>query len=35
VTWPRGQPVRLRMLSARPDRIDDPFGQLDFVDWVE
>lgn len=35
LTWLRGQPVRLRMLSARPDRLDDPLERLDFVDWVE
>lgn len=35
VTWPRGQALRLRMLVARPDRLDDPFGLLEYVDWVE
>ncbi|TWI03680.1 uncharacterized protein DUF3293 [Luteimonas cucumeris] len=35
LVWQRSQPVRLRMMSARPDHLDDPFGQLTFVDWVE
>lgn len=35
LTWQRGQAVRLRMMAARPDRLDDPFELLGFVDWVE
>lgn len=35
VTWRRGQALRLRMLAARPERLDDPVELLDFVDWVE
>lgn len=35
VTWRRGQALRLRMLVARPGRLDDPLELMDFVDWVE
>lgn len=35
LVWKRSETVRLRMLSAQPDHVDDPFGLLGFVDWVE
>lgn len=35
LTWQRGEPVRLRMLAPRPDRLEDPLERLASVDWVE
>ncbi len=35
VVWRKGEAVRLRMLSPRPDGLEDPLERLAFVDWVE
>jgi hypothetical protein len=35
LAWRRGQAVRLRMLSARPERLDEPLERLAHIDWVE